>query len=360
MDQTIRYFLIAPSSARRSFTLVAYTPEGRKKKYQPLSDSLKSQSEKINEQYLSGVITQAEARTLFNELMQAEYKKAGVRDMVLKNSTLSKINQKIFNQFWDKVYSVRFLADEKSPRYDILKAIRLIEPLSLATATEGQLQAALKKSCKNVAEHRRAIDRLNQLLKFLGRDFVLRKPPEGLRQVQYITRPELDRVVALVDDPVEKDMIVTLFGTGLRLSEALALSPEDLSGEILNVHQQLVPGGEYKLPKRNKTGKTLVLDFALEATRRWCAVEDKEQYRFRIFNSLMAACQRAFPTAKAKWISPHDLRHSHAIYMLGRGASLTQVALNLRNRVDVCQKYYTGFAHTDDTLEGLKKILKER
>jgi hypothetical protein len=41
-----------------------------------------------------------------------------------------------------------------------------------------------------------------------------------------------------------------------------------------------------------------------------------------------------------------------------KGTNLTQVALNLRNRIDACQKYYTGFEHADSTLENLKRLVK--
>lgn len=355
--EAIRYFLIEASSKRRGFVLVAYTRENDKRKYLKLSDKLKGQCAKINKQFKDKVIKHHEAKALFQELINNEYRRNDVRDMVLKNSQLSTINHKLFNQFWAKVYGVRFLVDENSPRYDILKAIKLIEPLSLATATEQEFQTALKKSSRTESERRRAIDRLNQVLKFIGRDFTLRKPPKGLRTIQYITKAELDRVLGFVNDPVERDCITTLFGSGMRLSEALALDPQDFNGEQLNIHKQLPINGELKLPKRGKTGRSVVLKFALEATERWCAVENKADYRYRIIVSLQDACRKAFPTQRNKWVSPHDLRHSHAIHLLGQGASITQVALNLRNRVDVCQEYYTGFAHTDDTLEGLKKLL---
>jgi integrase len=358
MEQSVRYFLIEPSLKRRGFVLVAYVLEGRsKKKYVKLDEPTQAQVKKINSQFKTGILTQAEAKTLLNDLIQKQYKKAGVKDMVLKNSKLSEINQKIFNQFWSKVYSVRFIADEKSPRYDILKAIRLIEPLALSTATEQEFQVALKKSCKTTNEHRRAVDRLNQLLKFLGRDFTLRKPPEGLVKVKYVTKEELEKILSMVDNPIERDFIVTLFGSGLRLSEALALSPENLTGRVLNIHEQLVLSGERKLPKRNKTGTVAVFQFTLDAVRRWCEVPNKADYRFRIFNVLSEVCPKAFPNQRAKWVSPHDLRHSHAIHMLGEGATLTQVSLNLRNRMDVCQKYYTGFAHSEGTLDSLLKLI---
>jgi len=76
-----------------------------------------------------------EAETLLKDLISGLYRKSKVLHLVLKNSVISEVNQKVFNQYWAKEYADRYLTDENSPRYDILKAIKMIEPLSLATAS---------------------------------------------------------------------------------------------------------------------------------------------------------------------------------------------------------------------------------
>lgn len=349
----LRYFLIRPKGKRKSFSLVSYILKDRvTKEYQELKPALRAQVASINSQDLS----QAQKELLFQELIQTEYKKTGVQSQVLKHSAISQINQKIFERFWTKVYAVKFLVDERSPRYDILKAIRLIEPLSLQVSTELELQNALKKNCKSTKEHRRTVDRLNQLLVFLERDFKLKKPAKGIRKVQYVTEVELKQILNHVENSADRDLILTLFGSGCRKSEALALEPDDYKNGLLRVNKQL-PNSGLKEPKRGKSGTVIVLPQAREAVARWVKAEDKVSFRYRIFDVLERACRKAFPGDKSKWIGPHDLRHSHAIYLLGKGASLTQVALNLRNNIDVCQEYYTGYAHSEDTAEGLKKIL---
>lgn len=144
----------------------------------------------------------------------------------------------------------------------------------------------------------------------------------------------------------------------MRFSEALAISDEDfVSDNIINIDKQLTKSGEIKPPKRDKVGKVVILPFGVKAAHEFCKIKDRQKFRFNFYNALLEACRKALPNDKNKWVGPHDLRHSHAIYLLSKGASLTQVALNLRNRIDVCQKYYTGFEHTDSTLEGLKKLI---
>lgn len=152
---------------------------------------------------------------------------------------------------------------------------------------------------------------------------------------------------------------MTLFATGLRFSEALALTKDDLIDKTtLNVDKQITPKGEIKLPKRDKVGKVVILPFGIDAVKRFIDIKNKEKFRFNFYNTIIEAGRKAFPDEKIKWVGPHDLRHSHAIYLLSKGANLTQVALNLRNRIDVCQMYYTGFEHSDATLDGLKRLVK--
>lgn len=356
-QEKVRYFLKRPGSSRKKFQLVAYTLKNRSTKvYQKLSPHLESEVAAVN-QKLDKVLNQQEAETLLNDLIQKEYQRFGIRDMVIKNSVLSEVNQKIFNSFWSKIYSHKELVDEESARYDFLKAIRLVEPLSLMTASTSELRKKLKQNATS-NEIRRAVDRLNQIFKFLGRDVRLFKPEAELTSIRYLTESEFNKVLSHIEDSILKDLATTLFCSGLRISEAMALKESDFLKGTLNVSKQLTRHSKLKAPKRGKKGRSLVVPFGIEAVKRWVRVDNKSDYRepFRI--ALAKACAKEFPKSKSKWISPHDLRHSHAIYLLGKGASLTQVALNLRNRIEVCQKYYTGFAHTEDSIEYLKTIFE--
>ncbi len=175
-------------------------------------------------------------------------------------------------------------------------------------------------------------------------------------------------MIQFIEDPILKDFAITLFATGMRKGEGLAITVEDIRGHYLKVDRQQTKGkinsvigkrGDpiTKPPKRGKKGDVLILPFGRKSVRKWAEVEDKEKYRYSIYDVIEKACIKAFPKNKKKRIGVHDLRHSHAIYLLSKGASFTQVALNLRNTVEVCQKYYTGFSHIDETLETLKRIV---
>ncbi len=275
----------------------------------------------------------------------------------MRSAQLLVVNRQIFERFWEEVYSIKYIEDPDSPKYETLKALRLIEPLSIQVASQAELQNKLRTSGVTPNEIRRATGRLNQVLRFLKRDIRLNKPKAGIRTIQYLTLEEFEKVLIFLDGPV-KDLAVVLFATGMRLGEALALQPDDYRNGEINITKQLDKKGVVKLPKAQKTGRSIVLDFGKEALLRWVASQKDLTMRYLIYDRLIAACRAAAPDKKDKWCSPHDLRHSHAIYLLTHGANLSQVSMQLRNRIDVCQMYYTGFAHTEGTLEYLKKILK--
>lgn len=369
-EEDRRYFLAKPDGKKRKqFSLVCYVLITRsKKEYIQLTPELKKETENINSKMLDGILTQHDAQVLFDDLIQKQYRKYEVLTKVLRDSTISEINQKIFNKFWDKVYKAKPISDKDSARGDILKSIRLIEPLSLNTATADEIQIKLEENCSYVDEQRRAIVRLKQLLKFLNRDIVIHKPAEEYKEIQYLTKPEFEKMVKLIEDSILRDFATTLFATGMRKSEGLAITTADINGHYLRVNKQLSRGKKSRIngprlepkiknPKRNKKGNVLILPFGLSAVKRWAEVENKDQYRYQIFEVITEASRKAFPKDKSKWVGVHDLRHSHAIFLLSQNASLTQVALNLRNTVEVCQKYYTGYAHNDDTIEALKRLV---
>lgn len=337
-----RYFI----KRRKSYALVAYRMSGRSKIYLELPSHLKLELKSINEKFLKGLLTRGQAELLLKEIIRRETPQSS---SALRASMIS-VNRVFFDAFWKDVYGVRYLEDERSAKYDFLKAFRLLEPMSIQTATAAEIQNRLKIRCKNSQEVRRATDRLNQVLKYLKRDIRLNKPKPPMRVIRHITLLDLLVAVKKIEDTILQDLVLVLFASGMRLGEALALEPKDYQNSEVNIDKQITEHGKRKLPKREKVGRSLVLPCGHEAMLRWVQVKDKPRYRYKVYDALVRCAE----------VSPHDLRHSHAIHLLSLGASLTQVALQLRNRIEVCQAYYTGFAHKDETIEYLKRVLDKK
>lgn len=343
------YFIKAPRKDRRSWAIVGYVLDGGKRQYFT-PESTKNQIKSLNSQI--DILTPAQIQRQIEVLILGLYKIDGNVEVLIRHSMLSQDNHTVLDRYWTDVYGAKELEDPDSMRYDLIRTLKLIEPNSILTSSATQLRESLKKNRKNIQQHRRAVDRLNQLLKYLKRDIRLEKPKAGIKSIRYMNRAELEAMLKKVKDPVLADLYMTLFGSGMRLSEAMAIEPSSIRNPYIRIDKQLRAGdAEPKLPKREKTGDSVMLDFSIEACKRWAEVKDKDQYR--------SVAQTYIKKIADKPFSIHDLRHSHAIYLLSLGATLTHVALNLRNRIEVCQKYYTGFSHTNETLEHLSKVLKD-
>jgi integrase len=360
VNERLRYFVKKPGKTRKTFGIVAYYLEGRQKKYSDLPENLAVSLTSINENFLKAIYDVSEAAVLVQELIDKEYKRHGIQRAVLRDSFLSEANSKVFDSYWADEYSSRFLEDEQAMRLKLRKALRLIEPCSIQTSTQSELVVALKKQSKNNGEIRYACDRLNQLLKYLKRDFRLKKPREEIHKVIFITEQELKTITRAMDVPVLVDFAWVLFSTGVRLSEAIALEPSDLiDSDRLAITKQFPKNQKEKPPKSGKTGTVIVAPMGQKSLVRWLALsrQEKVNCRYALYDALEKAC---LSVKLGRNINPHALRHSHAIYLLERGATLAEVSLQLRNTISVCQKYYIGFEHTAGTLDRLKTLFKNK
>ena len=73
---------------------------------------------------------------------------------------------------------------------------------------------------------------------------------------------------------------------------------------------------------------------------------------------MILACLQAPRAPREKHLVAHDLRHSFAIRMLER-ANLTYVALQLGNRIELCQEHYTGYELHDEGISILRDLMRD-
>ena len=50
--------------------------------------------------------------------------------------------------------------------------------------------------------------------------------------------------------------------------------------------------------------------------------------------------------------------NSYTIVLVSRGVSLSLVAQSLGNSVSVCEKYYTGFVLTNESIDYIRKLVE--
>jgi len=340
---------------RRSWAIASYRlDEVGNRIYVPFTDERVAA---INLQFASKAIDSVAAKILLNEIIDSYYRANNVHELIFKRQTLSAENNNLLNKFWNDKYAEKLLIDERSAKDDFVRAFKLIGEASLYTATAKELTAELKVRAKSASQHRRAAERLNEILKYLKRDVRLAKPAEEFKIVKYLNETDVFRLAEQAPTSELKSLAVALFGTGARLGEALAFSETVIGRGDIYIEKQLRPDGTLAPPKRNKRGVVPIIPSTYKHVVAWSKLTDKGAYRDRVYNFVTSASRLLWPNDKSKWISPHDLRHSYAIHCLSKGHSLGVVANSLRNRIEVCQKYYTGYAHNTETLDAAKKLL---
>jgi site-specific recombinase XerD len=160
------------------------------------------------------------------------------------------------------------------------------------------------------------------------------------RLIGYLTRPEVDAIVATPNTQTwigrrDYALLSTLYNTGARISEILALRQHDLAfGATSLLHLKGKGRKERSVPLWPTTSRTL---------RAWIADCGDSGDRI-LFPSarggplstdgatyiLQQAVRRALPTCpslKAKRISPHVIRHTTAMHLLQSGVEIAVIAL---------------------------------
>lgn len=342
-NSKIRYFIKRPGPKAKSmsYAIIAYV-DSKPRQYLKLAPELKAKVDSINK------LKPENTELLLREIIKEEYRKANVVTQTFKQVKLSEENLKILNQLWNDKYAAKSLVDEDSAWYDFERAIRRIEPLSLYVASAIDIKKRLKETCTNNNQQRRAISQLQEIFKYLKREVILSKPKADFKEIKFLKEAEVKELAEKAPTLEFKLCVYVLFGTGCRIGEALILGPNDIIKErLIHVGKQRTRKGVVKRPKWEKTGNVSVITSMWPHFKKWVALDRSEFDRWGFYK---------FVTSNSK-ISPHGLRHSHAIHLLSCGVSLEWVSNNLRNRIEICQKHYTGYAHTDASAEMLNKLI---
>lgn len=339
------------SAKTKSFGLVKCELITRtKKKYIQLSDDEKAFVDNINKQLKLKTISELDAEKRLRDYVEGVNSKQKTGEVAFNKSIACEYNQKILAKFITDRLSKRELVDENSFTSDYSRAVALLADTHIDASVES-IKTRLKQL--PTRKLKRTYARLNEIRRWLGTEDRLSSNKIEVTEIEHITEKELTSLLSEITEPEIRSAVATLFATGLRLGELLGLKPEDLRGDVISVQRQKRKTGEVALPKRGKTGRVLILDNYINEVKQFVQIKDKQKLRAKI----QAEVTNAGKKALGRHIHVHDFRHSHAIHLLSMGASLTQVSQQLRNRIEVCQKYYTGFAHTDETVELLKKTI---
>lgn len=181
------------------------------------------------------------------------------------------------------------------------------------------------------------------------------KSKELKKEMLFWTYDEFKKFIEKADDEFYKLMFITLFKTGLRKGELQALQWKDFKNDTLDVSKTWarLDVGYFDLssPKTPNSYRTIKIDIEvlkglktrLKTVNKTIGFNDE----FFIFGdtSPISASQidrmftRYIKQSNVKRIRIHDLRHSHASYLISLGANIVMVS----NRL--------GHASTQETLD---------
>ena len=139
-------------------------------------------------------------------------------------------------------------------------------------------------------------------------------------------REEVRELLACLPQRSQRVLLTTIYATGLRISEALALSVADIDRRQLTI---LVARG-----KGNKQRLVPLSPKLLEELRAWWRTHRHPQWIFpgkgsdqrMTAKAIQKACQHAAARAGLKpGVSPHTLRHTFATELLEAGIDLLTI-----------------------------------
>ena len=176
---------------------------------------------------------------------------------------------------------------------------------------------------------------------------------EAMQEMEVWTPEEFQRFLAMVDVPVLKLYFEFLFWTGCRRGEAVALQKNDVSDKHATIrYSQRSRKGGLK-PTKTKQVRRIELDDQLWNDLQPLILQDG-RYLFGGDKALTPhVIERAFKNALSRSgvrpIRIHDLRHSHATWLINNGVNIVAVSKRLGHAtIEQTLKTYTHLLSQTD------------
>lgn len=194
--------------------------------------------------------------------------------------------------------------------------------------------------------HKKRATSINRLRKYLGLTYIEHLRPEK-EEVVYLSLAQFGELQKKLDGAY-KILCAVAFYTGMRRGEIFALEPSDIKGDVIHVVRQIDANGNLRLPKNRKKRKAFIIPGGEEWLQKWFEIKASTSRQLK----LSAMCQE-----KAN-IRFHDLRHSYAVYMISKGATIDWVAKSLGHSRETCERFYCSHVLDSDSTALLRGLFK--
>ena len=247
-------------------------------------------------------------------LRQRMLQDMGIRNLAV-NTQLAYVQQiRAFARHFDR--SPEALGTEEVRAYQV----HLIEERKLAAGSLSVVAAALRFLYKIT-------------LRRPWNDDDIPMPKRPLKLPIVLSPEEVVRFLACVASTKHRAILTAIYASGLRVSEAVALTPADIDSSrmVLRVDQG----------KGRKDRYVMLSPRLLDVLRDYWRIERPRPWLFPgdgvgahiTKNAVEQACQKAHRAAGIdKPVTPHSLRHAFATHLLEAGADVRRIQLLLGHR----------------------------
>ena len=159
------------------------------------------------------------------------------------------------------------------------------------------------------------------------------KRPKRLPTV--LCAEELRRLfAAATHEPKHQTLLMTLYGAGLRISEALALRPADIDSQRMLIHVRQGKGCKARMVKLSPQLLEALRSYWRQARPKdWLFPQAADPSRPQDGGGGCRIVQRFAKLAGiTRAVSPHTLRHSYATHLLDAGTDLRTIQVLLGHR----------------------------
>lgn len=268
---------------------------------------------------------------LFNDILNSMI--ANRDGNVETKTALKSLFTRYMSDFFYKPYSNITKAKINTWRLKIGK-------LSLSTTTKNKIIREMKSLCRFAHNIYDLPDYAKQLNYF--------KTKIGEKQKFEIwTVDEFNRFIDCVTNPIFKAFFTTLFFTGARRGEILALHKEDLQGNMITINKSIrnIKRG-INPPKNQSSIRSIPLDNKTLALIQSLLKYDGDFLfggKSPIANTTIdRVFKKAIKDSGVKPIRLHDFRHSHASFLINNGINIVAVSKRLgHSNVEITLKTYT-------------------
>ena len=176
---------------------------------------------------------------------------------------------------------------------------------------------------------------------------------------------ELRRLFDIVArHPKHKALLLTLYGAGLRISEALNLRPGDIDSQRMFIHVHGGKGNKDRLVKLSPQLLTVLRDYWRQCRPGgWLFPQDRDPGRAMDSGTAERVVARAARRAGiARRVSPHTLRHCFATHLLEAGTDLRsiQMLLGHANLKTTARYTHVSDAHLRSVVSPLDRLYPQQ